>query len=347
MIKLVWNVTSRSQPGRLTRKAESVLLQSVPHRGFHGVPQGWARGKQVTNLIQVSHPDVVQLWWHLLYRTRACMCLPCQFLQAVFDTITFPPLPVCHLFTFNLPIKICCFCSTCHVRCMFSCCWPWGSHGEQTSHWHCFSPGRHTGKRSWMGGCAPSKGPRSESFQGGSPFGSGGSQGIRADLPPPALLPAWGCWGPGEKRCRYPLSEKGRLLPPSLGVQCDRKKTILILMVLTTLASADLLLSALPWLCVYQLPSCPWPQFWKPLTDLLCDLLTHEAGAQGGSETPGFTLFLGGVGSAKPLPAQGALATFLLCNLVLPKVLPPQLQRWWWKAKKGESNQLKRLRERS
>lgn len=90
---------------------------------------------------------------------------PCHSLQAIFDTIAYPPLPVCHLLTFHLPIKSCCFCSTCHVSCMLDCCWSWGSRGEQTSHWHCFVPGRHAGERSRMGGCTPLKGPRrSESF---------------------------------------------------------------------------------------------------------------------------------------------------------------------------------------
>lgn len=249
---------------------------------------------------------------------------------------------VCHLLTFQHPVKICWFCSACHVRRTLHCCWPWGSHGEQASDWHCFVPGRQAGERSWMAGCTPSKGPRSESFydSGGImiwTWEKPGHQGWPASWQVPALLPTQGCWGRGEKMCRSPLCKKGRLLPPSLGVQCDRKRRILILIVLTTQRSDDLL-SALPWLCVGQLLSCPLPQFWKPHIDLLCDLLTHQTRAQGGSKTPGCILSLETVGADKPLLAQGAQVMFLLYGLVLPKVLPPQLQRWWWKAKKWKSN---------
>ena len=168
---------------------------------------------------------------------RMCVSLPLP--TGNFDTITFLPLPVCHLLTFHLHIKICCFCFTCHVRGMLNCCWPWDSHGEQASHWHCFTLGRHAGERSWMGGHTPLKGPRSESFYDSSGmsiwiWGKPGHQGWPASCQVPALLPTQGHLSQGEKRCRSPLCKEGRLLPSSLGIQSDRKRRILVLMVLTT-----------------------------------------------------------------------------------------------------------------
>jgi len=106
----------------------------------------------------------------------------CHSLQALFETITFPPLPVCHSLTFHLPIRVCCFCSTCHVRCMLDFCWPWGSCVEQASYWHCFEPGRHAGETGLMGGCTPLHGPRTESS--GITTWIQGSRSIRAELPP-------------------------------------------------------------------------------------------------------------------------------------------------------------------
>lgn len=158
-------------------------------------------------------------------------------------------------------------------------------------------------------------------------------------------------WGLGEERCRSPVHSKGRhLLPFSGGPMWQEKEHIIS--------------------CgVNYLGDCWAPFPWSHLA--LCRSITHtsmtsilettywfalwpthlperwEVGTQGWSMIPGCTLSLRDVRTEKPLMAQGALAILLLCGLVLPKVLPPELQRWWWKERKRESNQTKRLRESS
>lgn len=137
------------QEGRINSNF-SVLLQNVPHWAFHGLPQGWACGKGVTNLIQMSHPDVVWPWGNLLYSTGVDMCVAMLLLT------------VCYLLTFHLPIQLCCFCFTCPVRCILDCCWTWWSCGKQASHQHSFVPGGQAIKRSCMDTCTPLKIPEKE-----------------------------------------------------------------------------------------------------------------------------------------------------------------------------------------
>lgn len=61
--------------------------------------------------------------------------------------------------------------------------------------------------------------------------------------------------------------------------------------------------------------------------------------------TPAYTLCLRDIETEKTQMAQGTLAMFLLYSPVLPKVLPPELQRWWWKERKRENKQMKRIAE--
>lgn len=75
--------------------------------------------------------------------------------------------------------------------------------------------------------------------------------------------------------------------------------------------------------------------------------MSHQIEAQSGSQTPGCTFSLAGVGSNKALPAEGAQSMFLLCGLVLPGILPPTVTEAMVESEERGSNQLKRLRDRS
>lgn len=218
---------------------------------------------------------------------------------------------------FYLPIEICWFCSTFHMRITFDWCWPWVSCREETSH----------------------------EWDYHVDLGEVRASGLACIMLGPCSVQD--PWGLGEERCRSLLHSKGRHL--TLFSMCWEKEHII---------SRG----------VNYLGDCLAPFPWSHMA--LCRSITHmsmtsilettywfalwpthlperwEARAQGGNITPGCTLSLRDVGTEKPLMAQGALL-LLLCGLVLPKVLPTDLQRWWCKERKRENKLMKRLRESS
>lgn len=151
---------------------------------------------------------------------------PCHSLQVIFFTIKFPPLPGCHLLPFHSLVQTCCFCSTPHVRCMRDCCQPRVTTGNrQAIRVASCQEGALLRRLGWQ--LLASRGARKK---WGYHIGAGSNQVNRATPSPDvSLLCPWHRGvGAGEKRGSQPC-KKDRVLPPSLWVQCNRKKKILIL----------------------------------------------------------------------------------------------------------------------
>lgn len=143
------------------------------------------------------------------------------------------------------------------------------------------------------------------------------------------------CWVGGEKQFNSPAVKESLASSTScLGSMCQKKEII---------NSHDLL---------YAIPrsheSVDFSYMhilhfvWAPPISLLCDPLSYQAGQKVGLRPPAFL----GPSWADSIAIPGSLSSTPVTWLGVPFLLPAGLQNWVWKVK-GESKQLKRLREKS